>query len=164
MGNSLTSSGLLGLLNQAVARELQVSVQYMLQHAIGAGQVSAAAGKAASARQSKFVASHAMVYLPGSSLKKIAIAEMRHAEAIAERVVVLEGEPATQPAAISIGKSIQEMLENDRGLERGAIQLYKQIIDEAGKERDAVTLALFQSILADEEKHLRTFSGLLGAL
>jgi bacterioferritin len=108
MENAEISSALLGLLNQAVARELQVSVQYMLQHAIGAGQASAAAGKPALTRQTKFVASHASVYMPGSSLKKVAIAEMRHAEAIAERVVMLGGEPTTQPAAITIGKTAKK--------------------------------------------------------
>ena len=78
------------LLNTAIARELQVSIQYMFQHAIGAGQDLSVSGKTQSAKRSKFVASHAAYWMPGATLKKIAIAEMRHAEAIAERVVHLE--------------------------------------------------------------------------
>jgi len=157
-----TSSELLNLLNKAIARELQVSVQYMLQRAIGAAHGPAVSGEKAAVEQSKFVASHAPFFLPGSSLKKIAIAEMRHAEAIAERVVLLGGEPPTQPDGITIGKTAKEMLENDREQERQAIELYRHILDVAGKEHDDVTANLFRQILSDEEKHHRVFSSLLG--
>jgi len=162
MRNKTASSDLLNLLNKAIARELQVSIQYMFQHAIGAGQGSAVSGKTPSAEQIKFVASHSSFWFPGSSLKKIAITEMRHAEAIAERVVLLGGEPTTQPDAVTIGKTAKEMLENDREQERRAIELYGQIIDLAGKEHDDVTIKMFRQILSDEEKHHRTFSNLLG--
>jgi bacterioferritin len=161
MKNEATSSDLVNLLNKAIARELQVSIQYMFQHAIGAGQEAVASGKTLAAKQNKFIASHSF-WLPGASLKKIAIAEMRHAEAIAERVVLLGGEPTTQPDAITIGNTAQAMLEDDRQQERGAIELYGQIIDVAGQQRDDVTKALFQQILSDEEKHHRVFSELLG--
>ena len=162
MENEAASSELMNLLNDAMARELQVSIQYMLQHAIGSGQVSAVSGKTPRSEQSKFVASHSPVWLPGASLKKIAITEMTHAEAIAERVVLLGGEPTTQPEAITIGKTTREMLENDREQERRAIELYRQIIGVAGKEDDDATTKLFQQILSDEEKHHRVFSDLLG--
>ena len=161
MKNEATSSELLDLLNSAIAGELQVSIQYMLQHAIGAGQESAVSGKTPRSEQSKFVASHSPVWLPGASLKKIAITEMTHAEAIAERVVLLGGEPTTQPEAITIGKTTREMLENDREQERRAIELYRQIIGVAAKEHDDITTKLFQQILSDEEKHHRVFSDLL---
>ena len=162
MENKSTSYDPINLLNQALARELQVSLQYMLQHAIGAGQESAAHGTTPLNKQSKFVASHSLYFLPGASLKKIAITEMRHAEAIAERIVLLGGEPTTQPDAITIDKTTKEMLENDREQEIRAITLYEQIIDIAGKEHDDTTKHLFQRILSDEEKHHRMFSDLLG--
>jgi len=162
MKNEATASELLNLLNSAIARELQVCKQYMLQHAIGSGQESAVPGKTPRAEQTRFVASHSPYWLPGASLKKIAITEMTHAEAIAERVVLLGGEPTTQPEAITIGKTASEMLENDREQERRAIELYRQIIGVAGKEHDDVTNKLFQQILSDEEKHHRVFSDLLG--
>ena len=162
MDNEKVSSELLNLLNKAIARELQVSIQYMFQHSIGSSQEDAVSGKTLSARQSKFVESHSPVWLPGSSLRKIAITEMRHAEAIVERVVVLGGEPTTKPDAISIGKTVKEMLENDREQERGAIQLYRHIISVAENEQDDVTKNLFQRILSDEEEHHRVFSNLLG--
>jgi bacterioferritin len=156
------SSELLSLLNQAVARELQVCIQYMFQHSIGAGQGPASSAGPRSARQSKFIASHSPIWLPGSSLRKIAIAEMRHAEAIAERVVLLGGEPTTQPNAVTIGRTAAEMLRNDRQQEQGAIQLYRQIIDVAEHQGDDATKSLFQRILSDEEKHHRTFVELVG--
>lgn len=162
MKNEATSLDLLNLLNEAIARELQVSVQYMLQHAIGAGRAFGVSGKAPLTNQDKFVASHSQFWLPGATLKKVAIAEMRHAEAIAERVVVLGGEPTTQPGPITIGKTTREMLENDRGKEREAIELYGRIVDVAGQVHDDVTLSLFRRILSDEEKHHQVFSSLLG--
>lgn len=162
MKDEATSPELLVLLNTAIARELQVSIQYMFQHAIGTGQGLAVSGKTASARRSKFVSSHAAYWMPGPTLKKTAITEMRHAEAIAERVVLLGGEPTTRPEAITIGVTTEEMLANDLAEEQGAIELYKQIISFARSEHDDVTVRLFQRILSDEEKHRRVFSDLLG--
>lgn len=161
MKNEGVSTERLALLNQAIAREIQVCVQYMLQHATGAGQSAALPGNGLAARQAKFVASHASVWLPGASLKKVAISEMRHAEAIAERVTALGGEPTTQPDPITIGKGAQGMLEIDREAEREAIELYGRIIALAETERDEATMTLFQRILADEQRHHRLFSELL---
>ena len=87
---------------------------------------------------------------------------MRHAEAIVERVVRLGGEPTTQPDAITLGQTVREMLENDREQERGAIQLYRQIINVAEREHDDATRDLFQRISSEEGEHYRTFSKLLG--
>jgi bacterioferritin len=62
MAKPQTSTELLTLLNRAIARELQVSIQYMWQHVLWSG-----------------VAGHAVK----DELKAIAIAEMKHAEAVA---------------------------------------------------------------------------------
>ena len=152
----------MALLNMAIARELQVSMQYMIQHAVGTGLEPTVSGRDESQGQRKFIASHAPLFLPGPTLKKVAIAEMRHAEAIIERVVVLGGEPPTQPEAITIGITAKEMLENDREQERDAIRLYGQIIGVARKEHDNVTMRLFERILSEEREHHRIFSDLLG--
>lgn len=161
MNKVAVSSKLLDLLNQALARELQVSVQYMLQHAVGAGQSVAGTAQFSSEKQVKFVASHSLYFLPGATLKKIAITEMRHAEAISERIVLLGGEPTTQPSKITVDKTINAMLENDREQERSAIELYEKIITTAEKMNDGQTAGLFRMILKDEEKHHQTFSALL---
>jgi bacterioferritin len=107
------------------------------------------------------VEKHSSYWLPGTNLKKIAIAEMRHAEAIAERIVLLGGEPTTEPSPITIGDSPREILEIDKAQEEGAIQLYSEIIKMAVKEDDGATKNLFQKILSDEEDHHRIFSELL---
>jgi bacterioferritin len=156
-----TRAELLNLLNKAIARELQVSIQYMFQHSLGGGLEPPLSRKTPAARRQTFVATKWPYFLPGDSLKKVAITEMRHAEAIAERVVHLGGEPTTHPAPITLGETVEEMLELDRAQERGAIQLYGQIIQLAEGAGDEGTTSLFRRILADEEGHYQAFSDLL---
>ena len=140
MKSPKASKQLLDLLNDAVARELQVSVQYMWQHVQWMG-VSGFAVK--------------------DELKKIAITKRKHAEKIAERLVSLGGKPTTKPSPIIVGDTLKEMLQTDKKDEEGAITLYRQIIEVARKEGDEVTEKMFQEILADEEEHHDTFTGLL---
>jgi len=136
----MASKKLLEKLNLAVARELQVSIQYMWQHILWKGIQGFAVKDA---------------------LKSIAIAEMKHSEAIAERMVYLGGIPTTKPEPIFVGESLKEMLLQDKKDEEGAIKLYKEIIKLAEKENDNTTKKLFEGILADEEEHHDTFTGLL---
>lgn len=96
MNNKKSSEELLTLLNDAIAREIQVSLQYMLQHAIYNGR----SDKSPKSKTHNFVASHAPIILPGKTLKKIAITEMRHTEKIAERVSNLGRGTADPPGAI----------------------------------------------------------------
>ncbi len=135
-----TSPRLLELMNKGIAREIQVSVQYMWQHVQWSG-VKAFAVK--------------------DALKGIAIAEMKHAEAIAERLYLLGGVPATRPDPIFVGKTLKQMLTQDAKDEAGAVALYREIIAAADKAGDLVTRKLFEGILADEEDHLDTFTSLL---
>src|SRR5574341_1722431 len=79
MKSRKASKKLLELLNEAIAREIQVSVQYLWQHVQWMGIKGFAVKDA---------------------LKKVAIAEMKHAEKIAERLVFLGGRPTTKPAPI----------------------------------------------------------------
>ena len=136
----MASKEMLEMLNKAIARELQVTVQYMWQHVMWKG-VKGFAVK--------------------DELKSIAITEMKHAEGIAERLAYLGGTPTTKPEPIFIGESLKEMIKRDKEDEEGAIKMYKQIIEMAKKDGDEVTTRMFQKILADEEEHHDTFSGLL---
>ncbi|MGQ9466014.1 MAG: ferritin-like domain-containing protein [bacterium] len=136
----MASKELLDLMNQSIARELQVSIQYMWQHV-----------------QWKGVKGFAVK----DELKKISITEMKHAEAIAERLNYLGGKPTTKPERINVGETLKEMLEQDKKDEEGAISLYKKVIELARKEGDETTRKLFRGILADEEEHHDTFTGLL---
>jgi bacterioferritin len=134
------SAELLELMNKAIAREIQVSIQYMWQH-VQWGGVKGFAVK--------------------DELKDIAKAEMKHAEMIAERLYYLGGIPTTKPDPIFVGKTLKEMIERDTKDEEGAIKLYNEIIEVARKEGDEVTNRLFRQILQDEEDHHDTFTTLL---
>ena len=134
------SDGLKEMLNKAIAREIQVSVQYMWQHV----QVMGVKGVAV---QDKF--------------KQTAIAEMKHAEKIAERLWYLGGTPTTKPSEIEVGKSLREFLELDTKAEVEAIEMYRQIIEMANKEKDLTTAFIFREILEDEEEHHDLFTTML---
>lgn len=155
------SSELFNLLNAALARELQVSVQYMLQHAIWNGKTSMSKSELKESKSKKFVATHFPIFLPGVSLKKIAITEMRHAERIAERITLLGGEIEKEVPSYTIGDSPKEILEIDKNQEASAIELYIKLIERAKEEGDETTAKMFKKILSDEEEHHKIFSNLL---
>jgi len=85
---------------------------------------------------------------------------MKHAEAIAERLVYLGGTPTTKPTEIFVGETLKEMIERDIKDEENAINLYKEIITQARKENDITTAHLFEEILEDEEEHHDLFTTL----
>lgn len=136
----MASKELLEKLNTAIAMEMQVSIQYMWQHV----QWSGVKGFAVK-----------------GELKSFAVAEMKHAEAIAERLFYLGEKPTTKPTPILVGESLKEMLARDKKDEEGAMKLYKEIIDLAWKEGDHTTHKLIRGILSDEEEHHDTFISLL---
>jgi len=135
------SSKLTDMLNKAIAREIQVSVQYMWQHVMAKGLESAEIA---------------------DEFKDVAITEMKHAEKIAERLFYFNITPTTKPDPIKVGGTLKEMLANDAKAEEEAIDLYKEIIKLAALEGDTTTRLLFEQILADEEGHHDTFTTLLG--
>lgn len=92
-------------------------------------------------------------YAVNDEIKKIAIAEMKHAETIAERLFYLGGKPTTKPDPIFVGVSLKEMLTQDIKDEATSIKLYNTIIEVARKEGDEVTNLMFRHILEDEENH-----------
>ena len=134
------SKALLDQLNEAIARELQVAIQYMWQHVQWGGVKG---------------------FAVQDELQKIAVAEMKHAEAIAERLYYLGGIPTTKPNPIFVGTTLKEMIQEDVKDEEGAIKLYKQIIAKAAAEKDETTHHLFRDILEQEEDHHDTFTTLL---
>lgn len=134
------SKELLNLLNEAVARELQVSIQYMWQHVQWPGVKG---------------------YAVAETFQSIAIAEMKHAEAIAERLYYLGEIPTTKPTPIFVGGNLKEMIQHDIAAEAGGINLYKTIIKKASDEGDVTTAFLFKGILQQEEDHHDTFTTLM---
>jgi bacterioferritin len=135
------SSKLTDMMQKAIAREIQVSVQYMWQHVMAKGLESAEIADV---------------------FKDVAISEMKHAEKIAERIFYFDIAPTTKPDPIKVGGTLKEMLEFDAKAEEEAIDLYKEIIKQATSEGDSTTRLLFEEILSAEEDHHDTFTTLLG--
>ncbi len=136
----MASEKLLELLNKGIARELQVSIQYMWQHV----QVTGIDGA-----------------VVNDIFRQIAVEEMKHAEKLAERLDYLNGVPTTKPDPIFVGGSLIEMLKQDEQNEEEAITLYKHAIQVASQDGDFTTRRLLEEILSEEERHIDTFGKLL---
>jgi bacterioferritin len=136
----MASAKLLGMLNNAIADEMQAAIQYMWQHV-----------------QWKGVEHFAVT----GGFKKIAVDEMKHAEKIAERLWYLGEKPTTQPSPIKVGETLTEMLTLDVKAEEGAIKMYKEIMELAQKEGDVATKEIFEEIEEEEEEHHDFFTSLL---
>ena len=87
--------------------------------------------------------------------KKQAIGEMKHAEAIIERILFLEGLPKmNEIGQINIGKDVPGQLKNDLALEKGAVAAYNKAIEVCRKAADNATADFLKEILKDEEEHV----------
>ena len=136
----MVSQELREMLNKGIARELQVSIQYMWQHVMAKGIEGA---------------------VVENTFRQIAITEMKHAEILAERLVFLDGVPTLNPDTVHIGHTLDAMLKENVQAEEEAIDLYKQAIQLASKEGDYTTRRMLEEILSNEEEHLDKFSTLL---
>ena len=131
------SQKVIELLNEARARELTAISQYMIQHyELEDADFGKLAGK----------------------MKEIAIQEMKHAEALAERILFLKGEPTAKPdATAKKGQEIADMLKTDMALESQAIKMYNEAAVTCANEKDQVSKQLFEKLLGEEEEHLNIF-------
>jgi bacterioferritin len=90
-------------------------------------------------------------------IKKQSIDEMKHAEALIERILFLEGAPTmSKLQKFTIGKNVPEMIKNDLKLEHDAVVHYNRVIELANKKYDYGTAELLKRILKDEESHVDT--------
>ena len=128
------------LLNQARAHELGAISQYMIHHYELEDKDY---GKLA------------------STLKEIAITEMKHAEKLSDRILFLNGEPISRPAGESVkGQEITDMLKTDIALEANVVALYNEAAVLCTAEKDQVSKDLFEELLRQEEGHLDTFENI----
>jgi bacterioferritin len=134
------SKELLQALNNDLADELAAVIQYMYHHVMGRGP-----------------ASPAILDL----FKSTSIEEMKHAEALAERIDLLGGVPTIEISPIKVGGSLTKMIRDDLATEYSAIKNYKSHIKLAAKEDDPVTRRLLEEILEDEEGHANTWETVL---
>jgi bacterioferritin len=121
------------LLNKAVADELQAVHQYMYFHFHLDDQG----------------------FKPLSQLfKRIAIQEMGHVEALAERILFLKGD-VEMVAAGPVEKILQPeaILVKVMAMEEDGVRTYNQAAIECGANADAATKQLFERLVGDEEGH-----------
>ena len=91
----------------------------------------------------------------GSYIKKQSIDEMKHAEALIERLLFLDATPSlTDPMQINVGKSVKEQLQSDLKLEIGAVAMYNRAIQVARDEGDNGSRELLERLVKDEEEHV----------
>jgi len=88
-------------------------------------------------------------------IKKQSIDEMKHAEALIERILFLDGSPTlTEAMQLTIGKNVREQLESDLKLEVGAVAMYNRLVKLCRDEGDNASRELFERLLKDEEEHV----------
>ena len=87
-------------------------------------------------------------------IKKQSIGEMKHAEALMERILFLDGTPSMKPLELTVGKNVQEMIQSDLDLELAAVKAYNAAIQVAVAEKDNGSRDLFVTLLKDEEDHV----------
>jgi bacterioferritin len=121
------------LLNQAVADELQAVHQYMYFHFH---------------LDDQGFAPLAVLF------KRIAIQEMGHVEALAERILFLKGDVEMVPAA-AVEKVVdpEAVLVKAMAMEEDGIRTYNQAALACAASADAVSKQLFERLVTDEEGH-----------
>ncbi|NPB04987.1 MAG: bacterioferritin [Aquificae bacterium] len=127
------------LLNRAIAEEELALHQYMYFH---------------------FVLNDMGYDVLANIFKRIAIEEMRHVEAFAERVLFLGGdvELGKLPKPVEKIHDPKEMLEWAMKSEAEAIENYsKWAIEVVATDRDLGTEQLFKKVVLDEERHFEIF-------
>ena len=83
------------------------------------------------------------------------IDEMKHADALSERILFLDGLPNFQMLGrLRIGENVEEVLRSDLALELEALTQLRGAIAHAEKVHDYVSRDLFARILANEEEHV----------
>lgn len=137
----------IGVLNEALANELKATSQYYLHYAM----------------QKNWGYEKAAAHTYDESIE-----EMRHADLLIARLLLLEGQPnMSQPSSLRIGSSLRNQYESDLALESAAIEDLRRAITVCDEAKDTVSRLLFEKILANEEEHvdwLETQFALMAAL
>lgn len=131
-------NAVIDVLNQARAMELFAIHQYMNQHYnlddMDYGDLAA-------------------------KVKLIAVDEMRHAEAFAERIKELDGEPAVgHDKGVERGQEITQMFPFNATLEDDTIDAYNRFLLTCRDNGDSTSMKLFETIIDQEQLHFNYFA------
>ena len=86
---------------------------------------------------------------------KESIDEMKHAQALTDRILFLEGLPNLQKLeSINIGETIPEQLTSDLAMEMQGVPKLKTAIQVCLKHEDHTSRELLEDILESEEEHI----------
>jgi bacterioferritin len=86
---------------------------------------------------------------------KEAVAEMKHAELIIERILYLDGAPNMQKyMKINVGQDIPSQHRFDLDLEKDAVARLNRGVELARAKEDSGPRAPLEKILRDEEEHV----------
>jgi bacterioferritin len=146
-GYSADREKVLQMLNEALATELVCVLRY---------------------RHDYFVARGLKAKVAAQEFMEHAGQELEHADALAERIVQLGGEPNFNPSGLiershseyRLGTNLQEMIRENLVAERIAIDSYRQMIQYVGND-DPTTRRMLEGILATEEEHADDLADLL---
>jgi bacterioferritin len=94
--------------------------------------------------------------------------EMRHAELLTDRILLLDGLPNFQRLfSVRIGQTVREQFESDLAIEMEVVERLRPGIALCREHRDTTSAILLETIMADEEQHidyLETQLELMGSL
>jgi bacterioferritin len=125
------------LLNKAVADELSAIHQYMYFH---------------------FHCDDQGYDLLAALFRRTAIEEMGHVERFAERILFLKGDVGMNATSeVKPVQDVTEMLKTATQMEQQSIEDYNRWAIDCGNAADAITKQLFESVIADEERHFDQF-------
>ena len=130
------------LLNKAVAEELAAVHQYMYFH---------------------FRLDDMGYDFLANQFKRTGIAEMMHAEKLAERILFLKGE-VEMKVAFPVEKihDVKGMLVKAEQMEADTINHYNQWAKECAEQMDSATKSLFEELVVEEETHQDNFDTEIG--
>jgi len=91
----------------------------------------------------------------GSKIYDESIGEMKHADKLIARILLLDGLPNLQALhKLQIGEDVPEVLQADLALERSAHQHVRQSIPLCEAAGDFISRELFVEIMDDTEEHI----------
>ena len=81
--------------------------------------------------------------------------EMRHAEAITDRILLLDGLPNYQRLfSLRVGQTLREQFEADLAIEYEVLDRLRPGVIMCRGKQDSTSAALLEDIIADEESHI----------